>query len=101
MTPPADPRTVLRALVEAVDAYSIGSDETARLALSTLNARPALAATLGRVWLDVETVRGLIDAGLDASVHDAGAGSGCHACEALAAAEAELRALENDTSTPG
>lgn len=58
------------------------------------NCRPALSALAGMCVLPAEVVRGLIDAGLDSSVHDAGAESDCHACAALAAAEAELRRVD-------
>jgi len=120
MTPPADPRTVLRALVAAgekatpgehryehgergaevwadtsptgsmlVAVFGFGSfdHDNARLYAAAANARPALAAIERKVWLDVETVRTLISAAsnFDRRLADD--------APALAAAEAELRAI--------
>ena len=127
MTPPADPREALRALVEAGKAATPGewqpakwvnedgtggwaaigphhigedddtdepgspSDELATLdadfIAAAANARPALAAIERKVWLDVETVRTLISAAsnFDRRLADD--------APALAAAEAELRAI--------
>ena len=133
MTPPADPREALRALVAAgekatpgewhethgeiecdqcgeqaylCDVTSHAEDDTPYLSLAmqfvgleslarpnaafvcaAANARPALAAIERKVWLDVETVRTLISAAsnFDRRLADD--------APALAAAEAELRAI--------
>lgn len=56
MTPPADPRTVLRALVEGIDGAAEDVDGDL-IGVQTMRARPALAAIAGKVWLDVEDAK--------------------------------------------
>lgn len=94
MTPPADPRATLRALVDEVDSFAEHRDSSAQtcLGFALEDARPALAAIAGKVWLDVETVRTLISAAsnFDRRLADD--------APALAAAAAELRAVEGQPS---
>lgn len=111
MTPPADHRSTLRALVEAGEEasrgkwrvvpkrYEVESAEGSVAAaigrcdghfiVTAANARPALASIERKVWLDVEVVRHLIGECFQDSLHVTDEHQA-----ALAAAEAELRAVE-------
>ena len=148
MTPPADHRSTLRALVEAGERFGkgevfidnmphMGTIELARVGdnhrvqqrqpwsveghprysaaasfiARSVNARPALAAIAGKVWLEPEVVRDLMDAAdhRDRHLPDCSLTYVEHMvvvpCDcpdrlraALAAAEAELRATEERCS---
>ena len=94
---PTEIREALRALVDEVDSFAEHRDSSAQtcLGFALEDARPALAAIAGKVWLDVETVRTLIDATQDfrdSFERETGLVA-TNSRAALAAAEAELRAI--------
>jgi hypothetical protein len=94
MTPPADPREALRALVEAIDDPKGAGHGT--IACRAIAARPAFAALGKMCVLEVEVVRHLTGACGCRRQWMGGIREGSWPpkhTDAIAAAEAELRAI--------